>query len=326
MITNLPAGPTTRTRLRLWGTRVGAWTFLGVVSSIVATGWVTAHLGAVSGQATVGDLVVIVAISSVMWVICFLPTFWLVHGRLGDRLRPEIWHDLRRLWRHLSADRPVARVDASESISIFPRVAPARAPVPVTSARLHATPRSGPEAGPRPIPPEALALLKVPVWLRAHRPESLLLNGVVPPLASDGDVLTAPWAIGAFVDVVQHGFTGVALDVHTPITTARKDLLDIGIRIAAEVVGTKVPARLRERLEQRQFLVTACVLKHYGMPVADDVRAMLIRWGYDPRLMWGAVDAYLSGYYHCRSWEMARAMSPRHFCLPPPPDRVPCNP
>ena len=323
MITNLQAGPTIRNILRYWVTRVGVWTFLGVASSVVATGWATSHLGAVSGQATVEDLVVIVAISSVMWVICLLPSVWLVHGRLGDRLRTEVWHDLRRVCCRLRTSRSVVGVDASGSV--LPRVAPARASAPLTPRRLHAMSRSGPGMGPRPTP-EAPVLLKVPEWLRACRPESLLLNGVVRPLASDGDVLTAPWAIGAFIDVVQHGITGVPLDGHTPIATARKDLLDIGIRIAAEVVGTKVPARLRERLEQRQFLVTACVLKHYGMPVADEVRAMLLQWGYDPRLMWGAVDAYLSGYYHCRSWEMARAMSPRHFCLPPPPDRVPCDP
>ncbi|MGI8547197.1 MAG: hypothetical protein ACR2M1_07665 [Gemmatimonadaceae bacterium] len=323
-----PKGPT-----GLQALRITFWVSVAVVASVVTSiCTVLGHRG--FGGPNLSDVALISGISAVMWLLCLLPTAWLIHSRLGRRIMPALWYDARRLaWylHDLWSNRPVndsREVDvlsptgftSIEDTYYKPRYTPTTASdfralgdtLPAADTDVHR------DHGVKAVTSKT-GFLTIPRHLRTSRPDSLMLNGYVEPLESDGDVLTAPWAVGAFFDIAQHGITGVELDSGAALLTARKDTLDIGVRIAAEIVGTKIPSRLRERLEQRQFLVTACVLKHFDASSADAVRAMLLLRGYDPQMVWGAADAYLSGYYHCGSWDAARSMSARQLRLPPPP-------
>jgi hypothetical protein len=287
-----------------------AWLAVAIICCSVASIYSVESARSVGSSATTFDISITAAIAIGMWIVCLIPAAWLLHGRLGKRMLPEISYDVRSFaWRLYDRWHDGSHADAPHGAALDQSD-----PVPSFETYYNVEPVLTAHAAPSDASP-----ITIPGHLRTSRPESLLLNGDVLPLDSDGGSLTEPWAVGAFFDVVQNGITGVRLDSHTAIATARKDTLDIGVRIAAEIVGTKIPARLREGIEQRQFLVTACVLKHYSAASADDVRTMLITRGYEPHVVWGAAEAYLSGYYHCRSWESAKAMGPRLLRLPPPP-------
>ncbi len=286
------------------------WLAVAITCCVFASIYSLESARRVGSALTASDISVTAAIAVGMWIVCLIPAAWFLHGSLGKRMLPEISYDVRLFaWRLYDRWHDGSHADALSGATFDPGV-------PVTSFETYYSVES---AIPSHVAPPETAPIAIPVHLRTRRPESLLLNSDVMPLDSDGGALAEPWAVGAFFDVVQYGITGVRVDSHTAIATARKDTLDVGVRIAAEIVGTKIPARLREGIEQRQFLVTACVLKHYSAASADDVRTMLIARGYEPRVVWGAAEAYLSGYYHCRSWESAKAMGPRLLRLPPPP-------
>lgn len=300
-----------RPRLITHPMRFLVWLTITVMAALASSAWALAQLSSLTGP-TALDLLITTSVAFLMWGICLLPTATVIHSRLGVRMRAGMLYDMRLLaWR--LHDRLGGTIGE-----------PLPAPTSTDPSATVGTIAAGLEAGPPRTSVSPAGTIEGPITiprdLRERFPDSLLFNGDVPPLESDGDFMRETWAIGAFLDVVMMGFTGVKID-DSPIATARQEELSIGVVIGAAVVGTKIPARLRSRIEQCQFLVTAAILKHYGRLSADQVREMLTVRGHDPRAVWGAAGAYLSGYFACWSWANAGQMSPRALRLPPLPSR-----
>ena len=157
--------------------------------------------------------------------------------------------------------------------------------------RQRAVGTPAPETAPDDASQERLQLTDMPHDLL----RSVTLNGAAQPLRDSGEALGTEWEIGALAHVFHYGERGHRLPPG-PYAAAADDAIDPGTRLAARVVGVRVPALLPSRIDQNVYLVGALLCRHYDAVCPREIELRCAQHGRSFDGLWSAADAYLSAY------------------------------
>jgi hypothetical protein len=141
-----------------------------------------------------------------------------------------------------------------------------------------------------------------------HRVPDVQTDPSVCPLASDGDILTAPWELSAWYYMVGRAAAEVIEQTQATIATAHPELLDRGIRLAAAVVPAKIPTVLTTPADQMQYLVVAFLCRWYDVQTTFQLAAEVEAAGISENELYARVERFLAQYRWSADAPPARTM------------------